>query len=65
MVALGVGQASDIETADLATRLTATPLVLAGTWLLAALSYALVFKPSQRLKPLLEPAAAARRRRAR
>jgi hypothetical protein len=31
------------------------PITFALTWLLAALSYALVFKPCQALKPLLVP----------
>jgi peptidoglycan/LPS O-acetylase OafA/YrhL len=58
LVALALGVSGQIEGAALDTRLTATPLVLAGTWILAALSYVLVFKPSQRLKPMLEPSRA-------
>ena len=50
---LGVNGA--LETAPVHDRLAATPITLVLTWLFAALSYVLVFKPSQRLKPLLTP----------
>lgn len=53
--ALILGVSGQVETASLTNRLIATPMVLIGTWVLAALSYELVFKPSQKLKPLLEP----------
>lgn len=53
--ALALHVTGQIETASLTNRLVATPMVLVGTWALAALSYKLVFKPSQKLKPLLEP----------
>jgi peptidoglycan/LPS O-acetylase OafA/YrhL len=55
LTALILHVTGQIETASLANRLIATPMVLVGTWVLAALSYELVFKPSQKLKPLLEP----------
>jgi exopolysaccharide biosynthesis WecB/TagA/CpsF family protein len=58
----GVGLAlrvhGPLQNASLHERLIAAPLVLAATFLLAALSYEWVFKPAQRLKPLLEPRAA-------
>ncbi|HTI66951.1 MAG TPA: acyltransferase [Caulobacteraceae bacterium] len=59
--ALALGVTGQLETASLPDRLTAIPMVLAGTWVLAAVSYVLVFKPSQRLKPWLEAGPAAPR----
>jgi hypothetical protein len=61
LTALILGVQGQMETASLQARLTGIPIVLAITWALAAVSYVLVFKPSQRLKPLLVPHAAPRK----
>lgn len=53
---LAVGyRGGDMEAAPHAIQLIVLPLVLAGTWLAAEISHRLVYKPSQRLKPWLEP----------
>ena len=55
LTALALGLHGAKPFADLHDRLMAVPLVLAGTWILAGLSYQWVFKPMQRFKPLLMP----------
>jgi peptidoglycan/LPS O-acetylase OafA/YrhL len=45
----------ELEFSSLHNRLLAIPPTIAVDWLLAAVSYALVFKPPQRFKPLLQP----------
>ncbi|HEX4198297.1 MAG TPA: WecB/TagA/CpsF family glycosyltransferase [Caulobacteraceae bacterium] len=57
-VGFALGVNGPLQNASLHQRLLAAPLVLAATFALAALSYEWVFKPAQRLKPLLEPRAA-------
>jgi exopolysaccharide biosynthesis WecB/TagA/CpsF family protein len=57
LVGLALGVHGQLQNASLHERLLAAPLALAATWALAALSYEWVFKPAQRLKPLLEPRA--------
>jgi peptidoglycan/LPS O-acetylase OafA/YrhL len=52
---LALGVTGQLELASLQDRLLAMPITFALTWVLAALSYALVFKPCQALKPLLVP----------
>lgn len=52
-----LGVQGQVEGAGLRERLLAIPMAFGFTWLFAALSYSLVFKPAQRLKPLLEPRA--------
>jgi peptidoglycan/LPS O-acetylase OafA/YrhL len=52
---LMLGVRGQMETASLHDRLMAVAPTLAMAWGLAAISYALVFQPSQKLKPLLMP----------
>ena len=52
---LTVGVTGEMEGAAHALQLRALPLVLAAAWALAALSYAWVYTPAQRLKPWLSP----------
>lgn len=57
LAALLLGVQGQIEGAGLKERLLAIPIAVGLTWLFAAASYALAFKPAQRLKPMLEPGA--------
>lgn len=52
-----LGVAGPLEAASRKEQLMGAPITLALTWTFAALSYTLVFKPSQRLKPFLTPKA--------
>ncbi|HTK34163.1 MAG TPA: acyltransferase [Caulobacteraceae bacterium] len=58
---LMLGVKGPLETASLHDRLSAIAPTLVMTWTFAAISYALVFQPSQKLKPLLAPRAPAPR----
>ena len=55
LAGLAIGVKGPLEGASRHDQLAAAPLFILGTWALAALSYALVFKPAQALKPLLMP----------
>lgn len=55
LVGIALGVHGPLQNASLYERLLAAPLALAATFVLAAISYEWVFKPAQRLKPLLEP----------
>ena len=50
-----LGVHGELEFSSLHNRLLAIPPTIAVDWLLAALSYTLVFKPPQRFKALLQP----------
>lgn len=52
---LALGWRADLEAAPRALQIAALPMVLGGTWLLAELSYRFVYRPTQRLRPWLQP----------
>lgn len=54
-VGLGLGVSGPLEAASMREQLIALPLVLALGWLMAEVSYRLIFMPAQRLKPWLLP----------
>lgn len=55
LAGVALGWRGDLEAAPLGLQLAALPLVLAGTWIAAELSWSFVYKPSQKLRPWLQP----------